>query len=213
MTSFNTNNVFTNFVKFYKTGVGQTTLIKDQSLFYFVDAGTENKSYNKITKNILLQDFAKYNITKIEAIFISHPHYDHNSLVKFISKTLKVNKVIVNIKPNKFFTLNNFKFMRFINNTKDVNNDSIIIQFKNNLLFLGDINLNIYENQILSHFITGNNIVVSHHGSLASFSLNFYKKFSPKKCIISSRKKNYLKNTTLQSFARVAKFILWSCYD
>lgn len=200
------NNLYFNVVD---AGQGIFTTIKYKDANLVIDCGsTSSKEFGKYT---VLPYLTKRGLMNLDGVFISHWDEDHFSgLRELLNSHIKIEKIFSSnsndeinekitiikagsiLKLDKRFKINVlWPTMSF--NDENINNTSLVILLKYNnqrILLTGDIE-NEAEN-ILSRGIGHADImIVPHHGSKTSSTVDFVNKVNPKIAVISYGKNNY----------------------
>lgn len=198
------------FVSFIKP-----TLSEDKTVFFDLDEGDSTLIINKSNDCIALIDtgtgknneITKYlkrnGIRKLDYLFLTHNHNDHNGEAKNIIDEINVNKIVVSAYDNSEFAnyRNTLKVKKGdtvtcggmkINvlhpdmNYLDINDNSIVLHTKigkHYFLFLGDAS-NIVEEKLINFNIKVDCVKVAHHGSTTSTQPSFINHFKPQYAVI-----------------------------
>lgn len=187
-----------NEIIFFDLDEGDSTLIvdRDSQCVAMIDTGTGKN--NEITKFL-----KRKGIKKIDYLFLTHNHNDHNGEASNIIKEINVNKIVVSAYDNSDFGKTNktlivkkgdniscggisFNILHPNKSYKDENDNSIIIHTKigkHYFLFLGDATKET-ENKLINQNIKVDCIKISHHGSSTSTSPKMIEALKPKYAII-----------------------------
>lgn len=187
-----------NEVIFFDLDEGDSTLIINRNLecIALIDTGTgKRKEVTKFLK--------QKGIKKIDYLFLTHNHDDHNGEADNIIKEINVNKIVVSAYDNSDFSrLKNttvvekgdtvacgkmeFRILHPDMSYKDENDNSLVIYTKigrNYFLFLGDSS-SMVEEQLIRFNLKVDCIKIAHHGSSTSTSTKMIEAFKPKYAVI-----------------------------
>lgn len=197
------------YINIADAGQGVYSTIEHRNTNLIIDCGSNSsKNFGKYT---VVPYLTKRGITNIDGVFISHWDEDHYSgLQELINSHINVKKVfapthneeigvkieILN-KGSKLELDDNFK-MRVLWPKKNyklvsINNSSLVIllNFNNKIiLFTGDIEKEA-ENMLLNDVETTDILIVPHHGSFTSSTIDFVEKVNPKVSVISYGNNSY----------------------
>lgn len=189
-------------------GQGLFTTIRYKGLNMIVDCGSN--SSKEMGKYIALPYLTKRGVTYVDALFISHWDADHyNGLGSILNSHIKVNKIFSSLKHDgyheiqKIYSGYKMKFDENLNmeilwpydnlNLGNINNSSLVISinYKNrNILLPGDIEKDA-EYAIYNDLGFYDIVVVPHHGSKTSSSLQFVYAVKPQIALLSYGRNNY----------------------
>lgn len=196
---------------------GEATFIKYKKEIILIDTG---EGYNNELSSYLKSE----GITKIDYLFITHNHNDHNGEAINIINNFKVENVIVSefdnssisnmkktIKIKKGITINTkhlqFECLSPSHQDSNENNNSLVLYTEIegvSFLFTGDIEEEVEKNLNIIYNI--DILKVAHHGSNTSSSVSFLKKINPKYCIIMSGRKNIFSFPSNEIINRLQSF-------
>lgn len=186
-----------NFLDLYN---GEATLIQFSFNECTVLIDTGDGSNNEVTNYL-----KRKGIKKIDYLFITHNHYDHNGEVKTIVNNFFVKKIIISAYDDsgiaRFGNIERVKAGDRVNcgkatfyilhpdrNYQDENDNSIIIYARfgnNNFLFLGDVSRKI-EEKLLAYNLDVDVVKIGHHGSKTATSPEFIAEIKPRYAIIQT---------------------------
>ncbi len=182
-------------------GHGMAMLLQspDKTTNILFDAG-----YNKQKENdgTLISDYLKrFNVWKLDAIFISHHHTDHYNNLQHLNEEFVVERVIQNQIQKPFYEVEELLFKNlpfdYYQTMQEENNRSLILQFvleKQNFLLTFDAE-SPAERKLLQNTELQKTtfLQVGHHGSKTSSSSEFIEVLAPKYCFISNKWKTITK--------------------
>lgn len=202
----------------------------------FIDCGQGDSSLVEIgNKKVLIDAYDCYDylidkrINKIDYIILTHSDNDH---IKDIDKILDYANVsyvlypkyddfkmlknkcnLIEVESSYEFNINGitFNILSPIEDLKDSNSNSIVLQFKLDLttyLFCGDITIETEKLLIERYNLKLNSDVlkVAHHGSASSSSYEFIRIVSPKYSIISVKENNIYNLPNDEVIKRLKKY-------
>jgi len=127
-------NFFNNYIYFFNVGQGEMAIVKSKDTVVMIDSGSITNNTSYIFKSYM----SKENISKIDALVISHFHSDHINGIIEISKICDIEYLIYaypyDLKSNEYVSL--------LNEIKDKNIKHIIVKAEDNIK-INDIELNI----------------------------------------------------------------------
>lgn len=197
-------------VHFIDVGQGDSILIRTNDGDYLMDTGGSRvDSAFDISRNITLPYLEKLGINRLRAIIITHFHEDHCQGIPILVENLKVDNIIASYIPiNNEFPLilvkqgdeimldknTKLKVIWPNQSTSDNENNmslvSLLSYFKNNILFTGDIEMEVEQSVADKVGSTIEIIKVPHHGSNTSSSCYFLNILKPEIGIISVGQNN-----------------------
>lgn len=189
----------------------------------FIDAGStfsfhDMKPSERVYKSVIAPYLHSKGIEKIDAVFLSHEHVDHDGSLLFMLKDFKIDTVIISpiYKPinemqeawkehstrvhfMKSGEQVNIKGQSLIAlapliETNSANENSLVLYTKfgdKGFMFTGDIGVET-ERQIMNMYpsLTVDVLKVGHHGSNTSTSASFLEHYQPKYGLISAGRRN-----------------------
>ena len=200
-----------------------------------IDGGGSESSDYDVGENILVPYLLDKGKTKIDLIFISHPHEDHIEGIFTVIEKLNVKKVIIskNVKDNELIIklkeickrrntkiievssndnveIDNINFRVIYPNTKtkeeNINNMSLIIKMK-----FGDIDI-LFTGDLekdaeneINYYLKADILKIGHHGSNTSTTEEFLKKVLPKIALVSVGKDNSYGHPSKEVIERLKK--------
>lgn len=195
-------------IYFFDVGQGDSIFIDTNETDILIDTGTR-KAGPKIVQ--YLRDL---NITKIDAVIITHNHDDHYGGLGYVITNISINQTIKNdmISRGTSFNITQAASMTVLNAgilSKDENDNSIVIRLKyyrNSVLFMGDCGFDCEQSIMDSGMkVSADIIKIGHHGSGYSSSANFLDAVKPKYAVISVGAGNSYGHPTNQTLARLAQ--------
>ena len=199
------NSLYFNIVD---VGQGLFTTIKYKGLNIVVDCGSN--STNKMGEYIAIPYLTKRGITEIDALFISHWDEDHyNGLDDLLNSHIKVNNIFSSSSHDAIPNVEELSVghhIEFDDNLSmeimwpyenlildNINNSSLVISLnfnKRNILLPGDIEEEA-EYAIYNDLNEYDIVVVPHHGSKTSSSLQFIDSVKPQIAVLSYGRNYY----------------------
>ncbi len=191
-------------------GQGLAVLIRTAKHTILYDTGGKFYRGKDLGELVIVPYLKTIGVNHLDMIIISHPDLDHRGGLYTIEKSYPVRKLLVN-NPKYYNRGQNchkfpvwhwdgisFKFLPITNNLSKKNNDSCVLQVKSqtaSVLLSGDIE------SLTEKYLVANNsmdlpsdyLIVPHHGSKTSSSLEFLKMVNPKYGIFSYGYKNRYK--------------------
>lgn len=188
-------------------GQGLFTTVKYKNTNLIIDCGSLSSGFGEYTA---VPYITKHGITNIDGVFISHWDEDHYSGLRgMINSHIKVNRVFASINNEEvnedIYVIKKGDILRLDgqlsidilwpdkNYDGSTNNSSLVILLsfnKQRILLTGDIEQEV-ENSLLNDIGNVHIIVVPHHGSKTSSTVNFVEKVSPNIAVISYGRNNY----------------------
>lgn len=183
-------------------GQGLSVFVRTTSHNLIYDTGIEFYKGTDMGKLVIIPYLNTLGMSKIDAIVISHPDLDHRGGLKSLEEKYTKHKLIVD-NPN-FYKRGlschdypdwewdgvSFHFFKIIDNLKQKNNSSCVLQIKSHkqqILLTGDIEKPA-EKYLVANYgasLKSSVIVVPHHGSKSSSTPLFLKHVNPKYAIFS----------------------------
>ena len=197
-------------IHFINTGNSDAILIIKDNKAALIDGG-DNDDEDLVSSYI-----KKQGISELEYVFATHPHADHIGGLDEVAKEININNLYVSNGEAESKTYRDFidaasskglypsvpllgsKFdlagstfeVLSVDNTKDPNNNSIVLLYTNGedkILLMGDAELEIEKNLNVGDIDL---LKVGHHGSHSSSSKSFIDKVKPEYAVILVGKNN-----------------------
>lgn len=181
-------------------GQGLASLIRTKHHVLLYDTGGKFYHGKDLGELVIAPYLKTLKINKINMLVISHPDLDHRGGLATILKKFSIDKLVVN-NPKYYKTGQNchkfpewnwdgvsFKFLSLQNKFIKTNDDSCVLYIKGrktNILMTGDIERNAEKYLMDKYTINAEYLVVPHHGSRTSSSIEFIKHVNPKYAIFS----------------------------
>ncbi len=199
------------YINIIDVGQGSSALVSYKYKNFIIDAGSN--SNNKIGSNTLLPYMVKRGIFNIDGIFVSHWHFDHYSGIDALLEDLKIKNIYSGYINDEVDLNDNVKLLNMGDNKRvndklkfsilwprlgytsnNENNMSLVIlieYYNYKILFTGDIEKEI-EDILINNGLTDVDIlIVPHHGSKTSSTMNFVNNLEPEYSLISYGNNNY----------------------
>lgn len=185
----------------FDVGQGLAVLIKTKNHSLIYDTGPKWTAGSDAAKIAILPYLRMKGVKKIDKLVISHEDLDHRGGEDSIKNGVIVESVIRNKKNKAQLSCHqlpswkwdgvNFEFIHVPINSKKENNRSCILKVsteKNSLLLPGDIEREQEENLVLyaEKKLKANYLLVPHHGSKTSSTIDYIRAVLPKYVIYSS---------------------------
>lgn len=183
-------------------GQGLAVSIQTTNHVLLYDTGDSFFSGSDLGKLVVVPYFTALGIKKIDRLVISHPDKDHRGGFPSIEKEVPIKQLLVN-DPNYYkrgFNCHNqpqwqwdgvqFRFFPIKISAKDRNNSCCVLQIKTSqgsLLLPGDIERKA-ENYLIKQYgaqLKSQVLILPHHGSKTSSSIEFLKTVAPQYAIAS----------------------------
>lgn len=156
------------------------------------------------SNNVVTNFLKSKGINKLDYLFITHEHLDHNGELNLILSEILVNKIVIHayyssvVENSKLIKVNNYQSFKCGNIIFEVlgpkqnyfnENDNSLVIYSNigeyKFLFLGDITKN-REAELLNYNFDVDVIKIAHHGSSTSTNEEFISQVLPKYAIIET---------------------------
>lgn len=199
------------YINIIDVGQGSSALVSYKNKNFLIDAGSN--SNNNIGSNTLLPYMVKRGIFNIDGIFVSHWHFDHYSGIDALLEDLKIENIYSGYINDEVDLNDNIKLLNTGDNKRindklnirilwpslgyisnNENNMSLVIlieYYTYKILFTGDIEKEIEDILINNGLIDVDILIVPHHGSKTSSTMNFVKNLEPEYSLISYGNNNY----------------------
>ncbi|WP_045105758.1 DNA internalization-related competence protein ComEC/Rec2 [Legionella hackeliae] len=203
-------------------GQGLAVLVQTANHRLVYDTGIKFYQGGDMAKLAIIPFLKTLGVKRIDKVIISHPDLDHRGGLESLESTYLVDELLVNEVsfyhrgknchhyPSWQWDGVSFKFLAINKRFKNKNNNSCVLQVKNKkgrILLTGDIErlaedflVKAYKEQLASTVV-----VVPHHGSKTSSSLQFIQQIAPKFAIISAgfdNRYHFPHGQTLKTFER-----------
>lgn len=185
---------------FFDLSVGEATLIETGTEKVLIDTGIGRN--NELTLTL-----ESMGVKKIDYMFLTHNHSDHNGEAESIMENITVKNIVISpFDDSKFKNYKNscvlkggetlktrhidFICLNPYIKSNNVNNNSLVLYFKirnTSFLFTGDSEKEVEER---INDIDVDVLKVGHHGSITSTTTEFLNKIRPKYAIIQSGRSN-----------------------
>ncbi len=194
-------------------GQGLASVVRTQHHIIIYDTGPRLSASFDAGKRVVLPFLEKIGVRKINLLMISHGDNDHSGGARIILQQIPVDSVLSSI-PKKFLpqkvslckekTSWEWDGVTFeilyppVNQGYLGNNSSCVLKISNSLqsiLLVGDIE-KLAENYLINHVgkdLASTVLVVPHHGSKTSSSINFLNQVQPKYALFSTGYHNRFK--------------------
>ena len=169
-----------------------------------LDAGSGKTAVNN--SNRISKYLKKLAVSELDAVFISHNHFDHYNNLKFLTKQFVIKQIITNQEQKTHYKVNEISFQNlaypYYQTMKKENNRGLVLWTKINgyrILFTFDLEKEGEEKIITNFDLKPIDILqVGHHGSKSSSQALFLSLIKPKYCLISSNKEQTKVNHNLK---------------
>ena len=183
-------------------GQGLAVFIRTHKHALIYDTGGKFYHGKDLAELVISPYLKSLNIKSIDMLIVSHPDLDHRGGLPTLEKDFKVQKLVVN-NPKYYKRGENchtlkqwtwdgveFKFLPISTNYRKRNNDSCVLLIKTmakSILLPGDLERDAERFLVnkYSHTLKADYLIVPHHGSKTSSSLEFLQMVSPKYAIFS----------------------------